>query len=104
MESVYIPIQVDKQKLPKQNVLCISKEFPGQIFIAAGKLKNNGKNVTCDTDAIGYNVNWITHYLEEQKVLSPGDLEDLYNEEQEESAAPEEFIHWLETKGAKIII
>lgn len=101
--KIYIPIEVDKDNLPKGIVLCISDIFE-KVHIAAGELEYNGRNVSCDTDAIGCNVNYITHYLKEQEVLNPEELEDLYNEDESEFAAPEEFVQWLKRKGAKIII
>lgn len=79
LQTVYIPTKVE-DKLPEENVLCIAEEFNG---IAAGKLELNGRGiVSCDTDAIGCNVNYISHWLKptEAFVFTPEELKQLLEE------------------------
>ena len=67
IQKVYVPVKVNSE-LPTENVLCIAEEWDG---IAAGKLEINSKGiVSCDTDAIGCAVNYISHYLKVDKLIT----------------------------------
>lgn len=79
-QPVYLPVPIKKDSvLPAGNVLCFSAETG---CIAAGKLGLNGRNtVSCNTDTVGCDVNYISHYLSPKLayVLTAEEIKQLFN-------------------------